>query len=190
MSPASSVLLTAPSLPLHLHTTHPTARGDSGKPPAAVSPKPSDGISRKSLLKVQESCPPESVFVGRTRNLCSEQNSPRGFQCQRGGRGRKRPPQATAAQEGFLRKGGPRRSWKMKGKERPSQVPTSNLHHSSRQHRILNPLSRPGMEPTTSWFLVGLVSAANDRNSQNCHVLHQRVLSQQMTNCIYFFFAF
>ena len=35
-----------------------------------------------------------------------------------------------------------------------------NLHHSSQQHRILNPLARPGIEPTTSWFPVGFISAA------------------------------
>ena len=34
-----------------------------------------------------------------------------------------------------------------------------NLHHSSRQHRILN-WARPGIEPATSWLLVGFVSAA------------------------------
>ena len=33
-------------------------------------------------------------------------------------------------------------------------------HHSSRQRRILNPLSKIGIEPATSWFLVGFVSAA------------------------------
>jgi len=34
-----------------------------------------------------------------------------------------------------------------------------NLRHSSWQRRILNPLRRPEIEPMTSWFLVGLVSA-------------------------------
>ena len=39
-----------------------------------------------------------------------------------------------------------------------------NLHHSSRKGQILNPLSeRPGIEPTTSWFLVGFASAAPGR---------------------------
>jgi len=34
-----------------------------------------------------------------------------------------------------------------------------NLHYSSRQHRILNPLSEAGgIEPATSWFLVRFVS--------------------------------
>ena len=34
-----------------------------------------------------------------------------------------------------------------------------DLHHSSGQHRILNPLSRrPGIEPTSSWILVRFVS--------------------------------
>ena len=32
-----------------------------------------------------------------------------------------------------------------------------NLHHSSQQCRILNPL-RPGMEPASSWILVGFIS--------------------------------
>ena len=35
-----------------------------------------------------------------------------------------------------------------------------NLHHSSRQRWILNPLSKAKIEPTTSWFLVGFVSTA------------------------------
>ena len=34
-----------------------------------------------------------------------------------------------------------------------------DLHPSSWQRQILNPL-RPGIEPTTSWFLVGFISAA------------------------------
>ena len=33
-----------------------------------------------------------------------------------------------------------------------------DLHHSSQQHRILNPLSEAGIESTTSWFLVGFVN--------------------------------
>ena len=33
-----------------------------------------------------------------------------------------------------------------------------NLHHSSQQLRILNHWARPGMEPATSWFLVGFIS--------------------------------
>ena len=38
----------------------------------------------------------------------------------------------------------------------PSRV--CNLHHSSRQRRILNPLTRPGTQPATSWFLVGFIN--------------------------------
>ena len=38
--------------------------------------------------------------------------------------------------------------------------PLCDLHHSSQQHRILNPLRRPGIKPAASWFLVGFVSAA------------------------------
>ena len=34
-----------------------------------------------------------------------------------------------------------------------------NLHHSSLQHQIFNPLSEPGIEPETSWLLVGFISA-------------------------------
>ena len=37
----------------------------------------------------------------------------------------------------------------------PSRV--SDLHHSSQQHRSLNPL-RPGIEPTSSWILVGYIN--------------------------------
>ena len=34
----------------------------------------------------------------------------------------------------------------------------SNLHHSSLQCQILNHWVRPGIEPATSWFLVGFIS--------------------------------
>ena len=34
-----------------------------------------------------------------------------------------------------------------------------NLHHSSQQRRILNPLSEAGIEPTSSWILVGFGTA-------------------------------
>ena len=33
-----------------------------------------------------------------------------------------------------------------------------NLHHSSLQCRILNPLSRPGIKPTPSWLVVSLLT--------------------------------
>ena len=33
-----------------------------------------------------------------------------------------------------------------------------NLHHSSWQHRILNPLSKARVEPASSWILAGFVS--------------------------------
>ena len=42
----------------------------------------------------------------------------------------------------------------------PSRI--CDLHHSSWQRRILNSL-RPGIEPATSWFLVGFVSAVPRR---------------------------
>ena len=35
-----------------------------------------------------------------------------------------------------------------------------NLHHSSQQCQILTLWARPGIEPATSWFLVGFISAA------------------------------
>ena len=38
----------------------------------------------------------------------------------------------------------------------PSHV--CDLHHSSQQHQILNPLRRPGIEPASSWILVGFVT--------------------------------
>ena len=34
-----------------------------------------------------------------------------------------------------------------------------NLHHSTWQHQILNPLRGAGVEPAPSWILVGLVTA-------------------------------
>ena len=33
-----------------------------------------------------------------------------------------------------------------------------NPHHSSRQHWIINPLSGPGIKPTSLWILVGFIS--------------------------------
>ena len=47
-----------------------------------------------------------------------------------------------------------------------------NQHHSSRQCQILNP-PRPGIEPTTSWFLVGFVSTA-PRGELQIHLKHGR----------------
>ena len=47
----------------------------------------------------------------------------------------------------------------------PSHV--SDLHHSSRQHRILHPLRGPGIKPATSWFLVGFVSAEPQQELPN-----------------------
>ena len=38
----------------------------------------------------------------------------------------------------------------------PSHV--CHLHHSSQQHRILNPLSEPGIKPASLWILIGLVA--------------------------------
>jgi len=40
----------------------------------------------------------------------------------------------------------------------PSHI--CSLYHSSWQCWFLNPLSKPGIKPSTSWFLVGFVSAA------------------------------
>ena len=34
----------------------------------------------------------------------------------------------------------------------------AGLYHSSLQHQIPNPLSRPGIEPLSSWMLVGFVT--------------------------------
>ena len=33
-----------------------------------------------------------------------------------------------------------------------------NLRHSSRQHWILNPLRGPGINPTSSWILIGFIT--------------------------------
>ena len=46
----------------------------------------------------------------------------------------------------------------------PSQV--CNLHHSSWQRQTLNPRARPGMEPATSWFLVGSVKTNAPRRER------------------------
>ena len=34
-----------------------------------------------------------------------------------------------------------------------------DLHHSSQQHWILNHRARPGIEPASSWILVGFITA-------------------------------
>ena len=39
----------------------------------------------------------------------------------------------------------------------PSRI--RDLHHGPRQHRILNPLSWAGIEPVSSWILLGFVNA-------------------------------
>ena len=39
----------------------------------------------------------------------------------------------------------------------PVRAIAADLHHSSQQHRILNLLSKAGIEPASSWFLVGFV---------------------------------
>ena len=38
-----------------------------------------------------------------------------------------------------------------------------DLHHSSRQHQILNPLSQAGIEPESSWILVRFITAEMQR---------------------------
>ena len=40
----------------------------------------------------------------------------------------------------------------------PSRV--CDLHHSSWQHQLLNPLSKAGIEPASSWLIVVFVSVA------------------------------
>ena len=42
-----------------------------------------------------------------------------------------------------------------------------DLHHSSRQRRILNPVSEPGMEPASSWIFVRFVSTEPQRELPN-----------------------
>ena len=42
-----------------------------------------------------------------------------------------------------------------------------DLHHSSRQYRILNPLSEARDEPTSSWILVGFVTALPRHNGNS-----------------------
>ena len=43
----------------------------------------------------------------------------------------------------------------------PSHI--CDLHHSSQQRRILNPLSETGIEPVSSWVLVRFVSTEPQR---------------------------
>ena len=45
-----------------------------------------------------------------------------------------------------------------------------DLHHSSWQHWILNPLSEAGIEPTASWILAGFITAEPGWELQFCGV--------------------
>ena len=47
-----------------------------------------------------------------------------------------------------------------------------DLHHSSWQCRILNPLSGAGVEPISSWILVGFVTAEPKKYffMEECHL--------------------
>ena len=44
------------------------------------------------------------------------------------------------------------------GTAMPDPSCVCNLHQSSWQHQILNPLSKPGIEPASSWMLVRFIS--------------------------------
>ena len=51
-----------------------------------------------------------------------------------------------------------------------------DLYHSSRQRRILNPLSEVRIEPATSWFLVGFVNhCATTGTPENQQLLKKQV---------------
>ena len=54
----------------------------------------------------------------------------------------------------------------------PDQSHVCDLHHSSQQCRILTPLRRPGVEPTTSWFLVEFISAAPPPGTPQLSILY------------------
>ena len=55
---------------------------------------------------------------------------------------------------------------------------TSDLHYSSQKCQILN-WSRPGIEPTTSWFLVGFVNYCRELSiSTSLHTTGPGVLQQ------------
>ena len=43
--------------------------------------------------------------------------------------------------------------------EMPDPSHICNLHHSSRQQGILNPLSKVGIEPESSWILIRFLTA-------------------------------
>ena len=56
-----------------------------------------------------------------------------------------------------------------------------DLHHSSQPHQILRPLSEAGIEPTTSWILVGFVAAEPQRELQSNLILKsfRHIISQK-----------
>ena len=49
-----------------------------------------------------------------------------------------------------------------------------DLHHSSLQGQILNPLSKPGIESVSSWILVGFVTAEPQWELVHCQYLKIR----------------
>ena len=58
-----------------------------------------------------------------------------------------------------------------------------DLHHNSQQPWILDPLARPGIEPATSWFLVGFISAVPRQELPSFSLL---LLRPQLECCIQF----
>ena len=54
---------------------------------------------------------------------------------------------------------------------------TASLHHSHRNARSLTHCMRPGMEPATSWFLVGFISAAPWQDLQGLTIFKDHVQS-------------
>lgn len=52
-----------------------------------------------------------------------------------------------------------------------------DLHHSSGQHRILNPWARPGIYPASSWILVGFVSTAPQWELLDINLKQSKILT-------------
>jgi len=62
-----------------------------------------------------------------------------------------------------------------------------NLHHSSWQHWIINPLMRPGIKPKSSWILVGFMTTESQQELPVIDYLKQENLqNENFILCLYF----
>ena len=61
-----------------------------------------------------------------------------------------------------------------------------NVYHSSWQHWVLSPLSRPGTEPTSSWMLVGFLTCWDTVGTPCSLILNPLCHSRNSPKCPFF----